>query len=82
MFSETVYSRPQDEVWRPFGRLGFKTEAAGKVRVFAMVDPITNWVLRPLHDSIFSYLRSIKQDGTFDQMAPVDRLLKKGLKSF
>jgi hypothetical protein len=31
------------------GRLGIKKEAAGKVRVFAMVDPFTNWLLRPLH---------------------------------
>jgi hypothetical protein len=31
------------------GKLGLKQEAAGKVRVFAMVDPITQWILNPLH---------------------------------
>lgn len=40
------------------GRLGLKFEAAGKVRVFAMVDPFTNWVLRPLHKWIFRLIRS------------------------
>jgi hypothetical protein len=30
------------------GRLGFKEEAAGKVRVFAMVDIFTQWIFRPL----------------------------------
>jgi hypothetical protein len=53
------------------GRLGFKDEAAGKVRVFAMVDAWTNWVLRPLHDEIFRILKTIPMDGTFDQTRPV-----------
>jgi hypothetical protein len=35
---------------RPLGRLGFKPEPAGKVRVFAMVDAWTHWILKPLHD--------------------------------
>jgi len=31
------------------GRLAFKEEAAGKLRVFAMVDVITQSLLEPLH---------------------------------
>jgi hypothetical protein len=58
------------------GRLGFKDEPAGKVRVFAMVDPFTQWVLEPLHKAIFDVLKRIPQDGTFDQMAPIERLMK------
>lgn len=56
------------------GRLAIKEEAAGKVRVFAMVDPWTQWVLYPLHKFIFSFLRTIPMDGTFDQLKPLDRV--------
>jgi len=55
-------------------KLGFKEEAAGKVRVFAMVDPFTQWVMRPIHLAIFTILRGIPMDGTFDQTRPVNRL--------
>ncbi|USV40785.1 putative RNA-dependent RNA polymerase [Leptosphaeria biglobosa mitovirus 3] len=64
------------------GRLSEKMEAAGKVRVFAITDSITQSVLRPLSDGIFKILRSLPMDGTFDQDAPVKRLLglhKEGL---
>lgn len=57
------------------GRLGFKIEP-GKIRVFAMVDLLTQAIMQPLHDWIFSKLALIKQDGTFDQGAPVERLLE------
>lgn len=56
------------------GRLALKEEAAGKVRIFAIVDCWTQWMLHPLHQAIFALLRRIPQDGTFDQLAPV-RLL-------
>jgi len=56
------------------GRLGFKEEAAGKLRVFAMLDIITQWAFKGLHKQIFEILRLIPQDGTFDQLAPVNRL--------
>jgi len=70
------------EFKRPFtpilGKLSLKEESAGKVRVFAMVDCWTQWLLKPLHDLIFhTILASIPQDGTHDQMAPVYRLLKR-----
>lgn len=58
------------------GKLGLKEEAAGKVRVFAMVDPWTQWVLRPLHEFVQqSILAKIPADGTLDQMRPVKVLL-------
>jgi hypothetical protein len=62
---------------RSLGRLGFKEEAAGKVRVFAYVDPFTQWTLKPLHDAIFELLALIPQDGTRDQMRPIKLLLEK-----
>lgn len=56
------------------GKLGIKEEAAGKVRVFAMVDPWTQWVLRPLHKKLFGVLRRLPMDGTFDQLNPLKRV--------
>lgn len=58
----------------PFGRLGFKEEP-GKIRVFAMVSLITQTLMSPLHEWIFSKLRRVSTDGTFDQVAPVERLI-------
>jgi hypothetical protein len=57
------------------GRLGLKEEPAGKIRVFAMVDAFTQWLMKPLHDRIFNLLSRIPQDGTFNQTAPLEALL-------
>lgn len=57
------------------GKLGLKQEAAGKVRVFAMVDPFTQWMLRPLHRHLFQILKKRPYiDGTFNQMKPLQRV--------
>jgi hypothetical protein len=58
-----------DELYRfgILGRLAVLYEAAGKVRIVAIVDYWTNAVLKPLHDWIFSILRLLPQDATFDQ---------------
>jgi hypothetical protein len=58
----------------PVGKLGIKEEAAGKVRVFAMVDAWTQWVLYPIHKYIFKLLRRIPMDGTFNQLRPLGRI--------
>lgn len=59
------------------GKLSLKQEAAGKVRVFAMVDCWTQWLLKPLHSVIFDQILSgIPQDGTMDQLRPVRTLLE------
>lgn len=64
--------------WREIlGKLGTKKEAAGKVRVFAMVDPYTQWILRPLHEAIFKLLKWIRQDGTHNQVKPLEVLLRR-----
>lgn len=57
------------------GRLALLPEAAGKVRVVALMDIWTQWALLPLHKWLFDILREIPQDGTFDQLAPVKELL-------
>jgi hypothetical protein len=55
------------------GQLATKKEAAGKVRVFAMVDIWTQSVLKPLHVILFKLLKSLPNDGTHDQHAAVLR---------
>jgi hypothetical protein len=57
----------------PSGKLGLKQEAAGKVRVFAMVDPWTQFILRPFHKAIFRILSKWPMDGTFNQLRPLRR---------
>lgn len=60
----------------PTGKLAFKDEP-GKVRVFALVDCVTQWTLRHLHDWIFSILRDLPTDATFDQDAGVELVRSK-----
>lgn len=64
---------------KDIGKLSLKKEAAGKVRVFAMVDVWTQSALRPLHDMLFAFLRSLPNDGTFDQNASVKRCMTKSM---
>jgi len=59
------------------GKLSLKTEAAGKIRVFAIVDVWTQSILEPIHEYIYSILRNIPQDGTFDQSRPLSELRRK-----
>jgi hypothetical protein len=51
------------------GQLSRKLEAAGKVRVFAMVDIWTQSMLKPLHLMLTDFLASLPNDGTKDQIA-------------
>lgn len=62
---------------RMVGKLAFKEEAAGKLRVFAIVDCFTQWLLYPLHKLLFSILKRVPMDGTFNQLKPVYRLLRR-----
>lgn len=59
------------------GRLTVKEEAAGKVRVFAITDLITQCVMGPIHDHIFSLLERLECDGTFNQSKPLLSLASK-----
>jgi hypothetical protein len=58
-----------------FGRLAF-LEEPGKIRVVAMVSLITQTLMAPLHKWIFSMLKLIPTDGTFNQTLPVERLIE------
>lgn len=61
---------------KSLGALGFKDESAGKVRVFAMVDCWTQWVMSPLLGQLSKLLGQIPQDGTNNQLAPLRKLLR------
>jgi len=61
----------------PVGKLSLKKEAAGKVRVFAMVTVWDQAVLRPIHNGLFGWLKTVINDGTFDQNASVRRCMTK-----
>jgi hypothetical protein len=61
-------------------QFAIKEEAAGKVRVFALVDSWTQSVLKPLHEALFQILRSMPNDGTFNQDASVQRSIDKAAK--
>uniref|UniRef100_A0AAU7YB44 RNA-dependent RNA polymerase n=1 Tax=Exserohilum turcicum mitovirus 4 TaxID=3229028 RepID=A0AAU7YB44_9VIRU len=58
-------------------QFAIKEEAAGKIRVFALIDSVTQSVLAPLHQSCFDLLREIPNDGTFNQDASVQRSIEK-----
>jgi hypothetical protein len=58
------------------GRLSVKEEAAGKLRVFAITDVVTQTILRPLHKALMKILKQIPMDGTFNQGKPIERLVE------
>jgi hypothetical protein len=64
---------PKSSMANPFGQFAIKKEAAGKIRVFALVDSITQSVMKPLHLALFKILNNLPNDGTFDQDASVTR---------
>jgi hypothetical protein len=60
-----------------YGKLALKHEAAGKIRVFAMVDPITQWTLKPFHIQLIKILSQFPWDGTKDQIGVARKFSKK-----
>ena len=63
------------------GKLAIKEEAAGKRRVFAMVDIWTQTVLKPLERMLASFLRNLPNDGVYNQHASELRARQKSLVS-
>jgi hypothetical protein len=70
-------SEPLKDRYPSMGQLAIKEEAAGKLRVFALVDVWTQSCLKPLHEMIFAFLKSLPNDATFDQQAAVKRAAEK-----
>lgn len=53
-------------------------DKAGKARVVALSNYFIQTALYPIHKEIFSHLRHLKTDGTFDQEAPLKLLISEG----
>lgn len=62
-------------------KLAKKEEAAGKVRIFAIVDYWTQYCLKPLHEWMFSLLKLLPSDATFDQEEALRSIVDLGIKS-
>jgi hypothetical protein len=63
----------------PTGRLAFLPEAGGKTRVIAIGDYFSQQALTPLFQETMKMLKSIPQDGTYDQQRSVS-LIKLAMK--
>lgn len=74
-------ANPGPETGRGVSQFAIKEEAAGKIRLFALLDSITQSVLAPLHDMLFNILRAIPNDGTFDQESSIRRSQAKAIES-
>jgi len=61
------------------GRLHAIEEPAGKVRVVAIADYWTQVAMKPIHEHLFTLLKGIKTDATFDQTGRVDEYFRMGL---
>lgn len=54
-------------------QFAIKVEPAGKLRLFALVDTVTQSTMAPLHDACFALLKLIPNDGTFNQELSIKR---------
>jgi hypothetical protein len=62
-------------------QFAIKREPAGKIRLFALLDSVTQSVLAPLHQVMFALLRLIPNDGTFDQEGSIKRSQSKAIEA-
>jgi len=58
------------------GRLSIVYDVAGKARIVGITNFWIQSAFISLHESIFSSLRKLETDGTFDQERPLKRLLQ------
>lgn len=70
--AESVWTKLQ--TCAEVGRFGLKVEPAGKIRTFAIGNPILQNLIRPLHDWAMDLLKTLPTDGTYNQLAPLRRL--------
>lgn len=92
IYKETLYlcqgaAAAEADIWNRkegfLGELSLKYEAAGKIRVFAMVDYWTQYALLPLHKVFFKILEGFApMDATFDQEDAVSSFSEEGHTEF
>nr|UPW42118.1 MAG: putative RNA dependent RNA polymerase [Guangxi mito-like virus 16] len=71
------YMEPISKESMALGRLSVVYDQAGKARVVAITNYWIQVCLYPIHNFLFSILKEIEQDGTFDQMKPLKVLISK-----
>jgi len=57
------------------GRISHFEEGGGKVRVIGVIDAWSQMALHPTHDYLYSILKRIEQDGTYNQTKPMHLLM-------
>ena len=57
------------------GRLATFEEGGGKIRIVAIFDAWSQWLLKPLHDGIFDLFSQLSTDGTHNQIKPLNSLM-------
>jgi hypothetical protein len=60
------------------GKLAVVRDVSGKSRVVGVTNYWIQVCLKPVHDALLSALAALPCDGTFDQLAPVNRLVARG----
>lgn len=70
-----MFINPLDRL--QIGRLAVVEEARQKARVVGITDWWTQVLFKPLHEQISEILKRIPEDGTFDQIKPVNLMLSK-----
>jgi hypothetical protein len=63
------------------GRLSLIKELRGKTRVIGITDHWTQWLFKPLHDAVYSFLDKLPNDGTSNQLGPLKLMLGSNVNS-
>lgn len=82
LFKKIRYQIGDSELLREgfgIGQLATKLEAAGKIRVFAMVDSWTQTACQSLHNYLMELLNAIPNDGSKDHGAAFERASRKAV---
>jgi len=62
------------------GKLSVVRDQAGKARIVAIANYWIQSALYPLHEYIYSWLKGIDSDGTYDQSGALERLIARSPK--
>jgi len=57
-------------------RLHVLDEPGGKSRIITIADIFSQSLLHPIHESLFTVLKSLPSDGTFNQQGQVKRIME------
>jgi hypothetical protein len=58
------------------GKIGFKCEKSGKLRLIAMPDYYTQYAMQPIGDWLFSVLKALPTDYTYNQYGAISKIVQ------